>query len=384
MNNKILFGCLILLATFFQKIQAQGLTACTGATPPAATCQQTCLLCNLEGVTGTNSQFLPPGQTQTVCQGAMNLENPRWYGFVAGTADITILIKPTNCQGTNGLEAAVTRECNKDVFCAVGPNNGAGPGGNFTLTMNNLVVGKPYQLVIDGYLGDVCDFTISVPVGSTIPPPLGAVDPIQGLQQVCPNATTTYTVPAVANAVSYTWTAPVGAKINGGSNVAVLPGDVPGNNSVEVTFGNTGGNICVTASNACSPSVTVCLPVSNVPLPQTHLDTIIVCNEFTPYEWEEEPHNVLYGPGTYTLTSSPYASYLGCDSIVKQTIKVLPVNVKTLPLIYLCKDECYTINGLDYCDGGTYQETLSSYQGCDSLVNFTLYKIQVQAVAQQP
>ncbi|MBK8557484.1 MAG: hypothetical protein IPL65_17805 [Lewinellaceae bacterium] len=384
MNNKFLLSCLLMLAAFGQQLQAQGLFACTGAQPPASTCAQTCLVCNLNGITGINNLPLPPNTPNTLCQGGLTLQNPRWYGFVAGSANITINIQPSNCTGNNGLEAAVLRECNKDVVCAPGPNNGAGPNGNFALTMTNLIVGKPYQLVIDGYLGDVCNYTITVPVGSTIPPPLGTVDSIVGLQQVCPNATTTYTVPPVDNAVSYTWTAPIGSKINGGSNSLVLPGDVPGNNSVEVTFGNVGGFVCVTASNACSPSVTTCLQISNTPLTATILDPLVICNEETPWEWPEEPHNGLFGPGTYNLTSSPYQSYLGCDSIVKQTVKILPANVKTLPLVYLCKDECFVINGLDYCESGSYQETLTSYQGCDSLVNFTLYKIPVNAVAAQP
>ena len=140
----------------------------------------------------------------------------------------------------------------------------------------------------------------------------------------------------------------------------------------------------MSASNACDLPVEFCLPVSNLPLPSTQLPDEVICYNFTPYEWPEEPNTILAAPGLYNLTSSPYVSYLGCDSTVKQKIRILPLNQVNLPLRYLCKNECYTINGLEYCETGSYQEYLTTDQGCDSVVNFSLFKIISKAVVVPP
>lgn len=381
-KNKFVLICVLLFVAFGVRLQAQGLFACPGLNNATSTCATSCINCNLDGITGINNVNLPPGAPNSLCHDQIILENPRWYGFIAGSTNLTLAVFPTNCQTGQGLEAAIQEDCSATPVCVAGPNplNGFG---SFFVSANNLVVGRPYQLVIDGFNGDVCNFSFLVIAGSTVPPPMGAVDPIQGQSQVCPNATTTYTIPPVSNALSYTWTSPAGSSINGGGNTKTLPA-TGNNNSVEIHFGNSGGNVCVTASNACSTPVTVCMPVSNVPIPTTVLDNQVICNELLPYEWPEEPHNILAAPGTYTLTSTPYQSYLGCDSMVRQTLKVLPANVVNLPLKYICKDECFEINGIEYCETGTYQEHLVSYTGCDSLVNFSLFKIPVKAVIQKP
>lgn len=381
-KNKFVLTCVLLFVAMGMHLQAQGLFACPGLSNASSTCATSCINCNLDGLTGINNIPLPPGAPGTLCHDQIILDNPRWYGFIAGSSNLTIAVFPTNCQTNQGLEAAIVEDCNAIPLCLPGPNPLTGFGA-FPVSVSGLTVGHPYQLVIDGFNGDVCNFAFQVLAGSTVPPPMGTVDPIQGQTQVCPNATTTYTVPPVDNAVSYTWTAPTGASINGGGNTTTLPA-TGNNNSVEVHFGNSGGNICVTASNACSPPVTVCLPVSDVPIPVTILPEAVICNELLPYEWPEEPHNIVAAPGTYTFTSTAYQSYLGCDSVVRQTLKVLPRNIVNLPLKYLCKDECFEINGAIYCETGSYQEHLVSYQDCDSLVNFSLYKIQVKAVIQKP
>lgn len=72
---------------------------------------------------------------------------------------------------------------------------------------------------------------------------------INGPATVCPNATLiSYNINAIANAASYLWTAPAGASIASGN----------GTPSIQASFGNSGGNICVTASNGCGSSTANC------------------------------------------------------------------------------------------------------------------------------
>jgi hypothetical protein len=378
MNRIVLPFLLFFCTTVGTQLQAQSLLACPTVGTPSSSCKFSCINCDLDAVTGINNVPQPANFPNSLCLGAFTLNNPAWYGFIAGSTDLTLGISPTNCQTGQGLEFALISNCETPISCSPGPNQFALPG-QYQFSANNLIIGQPYQLVIDGFNGDVCNFSIATLSGSAAAPPLGTLSPIQGPSQVCPNATVTYSIPPVANAISYTWSSPAGASINGGPNSGFFPAN--GNNTVEVTFGNVGGNICVTASNACGTPLSTCKPVSNIPLPVTQLLPETVCYDQVPYEWPEEPHTILGAPGTYTLTSTPYLSYLGCDSIVKQTIKVLPLNQVNLPVKYLCRNECFSINGFDYCESGSFQEFLVSEQGCDSIVNFTIIQVPVDAVA---
>jgi hypothetical protein len=346
--------------------------------PPNGTtkCSASCIYCNLDGVADMNNATLPAPQA-TFC---MQLENPRWYGFIAGSNAIAFQLKITTTTNGNGLEAMIMSDCNTLIACQPGvAGNGINP---VTIYAFGLTIGKAYQLCVDGMTGDVCKYTITVPLGTTIPPPIGAIGAIQGLGQVCPNATVTYTIPPVANAISYLWTAPAGSSINGGANTISLPAST--GTSIDVQFGTLGGTICCIASNACSAPVSVCKTITNTPLSIVDLPMETICYEGVPYVWPEQPNNVLAAPGTYTLISTPYASYLGCDSIVRQKVRILPFKIKNLAPIFLCPGQCYNINGNSYCQSGSYSETLSTADGCDSLVNFNIHVVPVHAVIQTP
>jgi hypothetical protein len=72
---------------------------------------------------------------------------------------------------------------------------------------------------------------------------------ISGNTTVCENATAeTYSISAVDDATSYTWTVPSGASI--------VSGQV--DTEITVDFGTSSGDICVTADNACGASTQTC------------------------------------------------------------------------------------------------------------------------------
>ncbi|MCC6459820.1 MAG: T9SS type A sorting domain-containing protein [Saprospiraceae bacterium] len=344
--------------------------------------------CDLNGLEDVTTAPVTPVLTIDNCTFGtppITLENPRWYAFVAGTSDIQFDIKATQCTGTNGLEAAVVSGCQlpyKAITCA--PLNGTGPFGTSSLFALGLTVGQVYYLVVDGINADVCKFTIQVTTGSTIAPELGNLAPIEGLTDVCPGATVNYTIPPVTYALTYVWTAPAGSKINGGSNVRILPATSDQATNVTVEFGTQGGNLCVTASNVCDTAKTTCIQITNQPLPIVDLPDLTICFEELPFVWEEQPNNFISTAGTYTFTSTPYESYLGCDSLVRQKITALPRKFKNLPLTYLCEPECLKVGDYEFCETGTYQESLTAENGCDSTVNFTIINIPVRAGIKTP
>lgn len=387
---------LTLLLTNPLKLAAQVPPTCTLSQQSggASACSQACVWCDIDGheditsIPGPLTPNLPPGPisidqcTFSLSGPPIVLERPRWYAFVAGSTDVGFNIKNNGClQGTD-LEAAILSSCTQPytaISCeALSANNGN------SIYATGLIIGRVYYLVVDGVNDAVCRFVITVVNGSVTPPPLGKLDSIQGLKIVCPNATTTYSVPIVTNAISYTWTSPPGSKINGGTNLAVLSGGQGLASSVQIEFGTLGGFICLTVTNGCDTPKTTCIQVINQPLAINLLPDITVCYEELPFVWEEQPNNFISAPGTYTFTSVPYESYLGCDSIVRQKIRALPRKLKTLPLQRLCKDECFEINGYEYCTTGTFQELLTSDDGCDSLVTFSILKVPAQAGVEKP
>ncbi|TNE51118.1 MAG: hypothetical protein EP344_16640 [Bacteroidetes bacterium] len=342
--------------------------------PGAESCQQACVYCDFDGYTGTNNGV--PSGGNTVC-GQITIHNDQWFAFVAGTEFISIDILTSNCQTGDGLQAAFFDDCNEDAITC-NPGVGGGGGMPLNLSYGGFVPGQTYWLMIDGYIADICDYEIDVIAGSVSPPPPGVPTGPQGPTEVCPGAVVEYTIPPVTGAGYYNWNAPAGSQINGGPNTAQFA--APEGTTVTVTFGNLGGQVCVQVGNACFPPQQACTPVVNQPIPPTPLEPIVVCFEDRPFFWEEEPYTVLNAPGTYTLTSSPYTSYLGCDSTVRQTITIKNQIITNIGIKYICEDGCFNINGVDYCQPGTYQETFTSYQDCDSLVQFTLLTVPTEAL----
>ncbi len=76
----------------------------------------------------------------------------------------------------------------------------------------------------------------------------------------------------------------------------------------------------------------------------------------------------LSEPGTYQATLT---SHQGCDSLVELSLAVLPVLHTSLEAS-ICEGEVYEFNGMLLDQAGTYQATLTSHQGCDSLVELSL------------
>ncbi|MEO6757905.1 MAG: hypothetical protein ABIO24_00520, partial [Saprospiraceae bacterium] len=193
----------------------------------------------------------------------------------------------------------------------------------------------------------------------------GPVGSISGPSTVCPGATASYSVPNVSNAGFYTWTVPPGATVDGQPSGTTF--DAPGGHLVEVTFGATGGPVCVKVANSCAEGGMVCKNVQVVPLPPTTLPKVTVCNEDLPYvlPWGA----AVNVSGTFTNT---YTSYLGCDSVVNQQVAVKPPIITDLAPKVICQGTCVQVCGENFCTSGPVAKTCPSFQGCDSLIRFQL------------
>jgi gliding motility-associated-like protein len=316
---------------------------------PGDNCAQAPVLCqNIDGYCTTinnNNQV----QTFPGCPGNV-LNNDEWFAFFAGTPTITLQITPTNCQGPPGqmgLQAALYDGCQGNAL-ATQCNCTSAP---FLLSSNSFVVGQIYWVVIDGCAGDVCDYTVNVLAGSTVPTPPAMPGPIEGVTEVCPGSILPYSLNPVMGATQYDWTiVPAIGSVSSNDNMATVNWTLPGT-----------AQLCVTVSNPCiSNPVPSCITVNSVPIPPTDEEADLCLGKSTICAGQ-----IFFTPGVFPVTLS---SYLGCDSIINCIITPIPPLTTDLGQIDLCGPNTYEICNNFINQSGIYSYDCQSYQGCDSTV----------------
>ncbi|MCC6461950.1 MAG: gliding motility-associated C-terminal domain-containing protein [Saprospiraceae bacterium] len=224
-------------------LYAQLPVACTGGNP-AVLCDQACIFCNFDGYVGS-TQGYPSGPATDFCG---TVENAQWIGFIAGLAEATFTVYPTDCNTGDGVQIALYEDCTKPPLAC---DKGMEKGGMTPVSIKAaLTPGRNYFLLIDGYAGDQCDFSVEVsPKEAVYEPPLGMVQNIQGKIEGCPGATFTYAIPPVAGAGAYIWDGPPGTLVDSMPVPATILGSA--GTSVQITLGTQSGNLCVQAANSC-------------------------------------------------------------------------------------------------------------------------------------
>lgn len=336
----------------------------TSDTPAADNCDDACVICNFTGYTGTTAGYTPdpaPGFCGVV-------ENNQWIGFVAGAPGAIFKIAATNCTNGDGLQAAVYQNCSEPPLVCAGGNAG---GAADTLVLTALLEpNQQYFLMIDGYAGDACDFSVAIgPPMAGLPPSMGVTGPITGLATLCPGATVTYSVAPVVGAAGYTWQVPVGWLVNGVPETYTGVG--VGSNQVTVTANANSGQIFVTPFNACKAGTTSVKNLVSQPIPPTMLPTVTICAEDAPYvlPWGD----VCTTTAMHCVTLS---SYLGCDSVVCQQVIVRnPIVFFKAPQA-ICAGDSVVVCGEAFKTAGTFSKICTSYTGCDSTVNFILFLME--------
>ncbi|MEA3447506.1 MAG: FISUMP domain-containing protein [Bacteroidota bacterium] len=217
-------------------------------------------------------------------------------------------------------------------------------------------------------------------INNTAPDAPGA---ITGNTAVCEEATSeTYSISAVAGATSYTWTVPAGASITSGA----------GTTSINVDFGLSSGDVCVTASNACGESVPACKTVlmSNVSvdLPEEmnvcHGQNVTLTaagiNGIPPYQYEWSDNlstttaELTVNPTEDTTYTVIVTDSVGCTAENSVDLLVHPAISAEIEsdADTICEGECFAV--IAHASGGTppYSYTWMP-EGYDSTLNFCPY-----------
>jgi hypothetical protein len=203
---------------------------------------------------GTNSgypfgQVDPWGETNVPANEGVSvfdvsIENNSWVSFVASGTKVTLTVTIGECYKSpaGGIQM--------QIFSTSGACSGFVPASpfyesatSFTVSANNLTAGTTYLLMIDGFAGDVCNYSINAGSGVQFPAITVSASP------VCLGNSTTLTAPS--GATSYSWT------YNGATTQAVTV-TPPTNATYTCVVGGTCGykktlTANVTVSSACAP-----------------------------------------------------------------------------------------------------------------------------------
>lgn len=117
----------------------------------------------------------------------------------------------------------------------------------------------------------------------------------------------------------------------------------------------------MTSTNGCDSTLTV--NVSMLPVDSIQTTQSICDGETLMFNGQ-----ALTTAGTYTET---FTSVWGCDSVVELTLNVLPLDSSTISQT-ICEGSSFTHNGNVYSLPGVYHDTLTSANGCDSIVKIDL------------
>ncbi len=372
--------CFIFIWGFVLSISDRAYAQCNtdycppGYPIPAVSAPAACILCSLgqldnyTNVTGPLNAITIPAP---FCSG---VQNNQWFAFEAPQPTVEFFFEVNNCFIDFGLQVEIYSTVNcTDDFVSVSNCWNPGTTANGTVTAENLIPGEVYYLMIDGYDGDVCQYTITVVDppggggnGGILPPP----GPINGDVLACtPGATYTYEVPILPEADEYIWTITP-------PNSGIITSD-PTQNIISINWIAAGvATLCVQASNTCNTSPTTCVSVTVEPVLPTSEEHYLCIGESVTCAGQ-----TYYSPGFYQVT---LPSYLGCDSVVNCIINpLLPVSTD-LGKVTICAPDEYQICNSIFDQSGSYNETCVSYLGCDSIVSVDLFILEPVAVIQPP
>lgn len=147
--------------------------ACGTNTPAEDFCGSAPQICDLNGYCGNTSGWYTPDNVGigTIGSGVFcsNIQNNSWLSFVASATTATLTITSSNCAlpGT-GIQAAILTSTNCSSFtrassgACISQSTGSGTS---TLTATGLTIGQKYYVMIDGFDGNACDYTVSANTG---------------------------------------------------------------------------------------------------------------------------------------------------------------------------------------------------------------------------
>ena len=325
-------------------------------------CNEACIICSIDGFTGRHESDVvgeaPPGFAGECTFVAHNMQ---WISFIAGSVDLEVRLFVSNCQQGLGLEFGLYKGENCENLtrisnCFGGAAGIIGPGRSGVIkNIEPLEIGQYYFIVMDGALGDNCDWTFTVLSGSTELAPLNNTAAIQGPREVCPGVIHEYLTTTAVGATIYDWT------LNGQSIGS------QDSNVISLEFPQVGYyNLCVTAKNVCDEGEPFCTQLEAISIPPTE-----IIDEFCADDCYLAEGDSICFSGTYNYN---IVTEMGCDSMIIYELTQLP-QAELFLSVNICAGDSLYIGESPFTSTGVYQENLIDENFCDSIVNLDLFVI---------
>ena len=142
---------------------------CGSSTPASDVCVTAPPVCDLDGYCGNTSGTYTDaswGALDTAFCGS--IENNSFLSFQAASTSISMNVDVGNCTNGSGIQFMIftTTACGSGAVNDLGCFFNMAPGLN-ALTFTGLTPGQNYYLMIDGFAGAVCDYSVSVTSGGS-------------------------------------------------------------------------------------------------------------------------------------------------------------------------------------------------------------------------
>lgn len=204
------------------------------SSPDNDACQNAQWICDLNGYGGiTSSAYTidqPGNMTGTGQNGIANsnpsapfgqnytgnspnspvqIDNNSWLAFTASSTSAQLFVQVHSCQNNNGMQMQIFQGTNCNSFVAV--SNMLETSNSQTITATGLTPGQTYYIMVDGFAGDICSYTISATSGVQV------VEAIPQDYYICAGNSTSITanVSGSTSGLTYSWTStPAGSYPN--------------------------------------------------------------------------------------------------------------------------------------------------------------------------
>ncbi len=239
---------------------------------------------------------IPGGGPAGFCGPNTSIQNPQYFDVIPTASEIEIHIHVDNCESGSSLQSALINDCPWDVSNVIACNAGTPPGGTMVLIATGLTPGEPLWLLIDGFSGAFCNYTItftenifSPGLGEELETAFASPSSVcQGFNELVLTAD-----PPIALAHGYYWV----LEWSGDTVTSTLPTTV-----IDIPSDLDPGTyeICVRAFSGCDTTdMDLCFDVEVYEIPPEERDPAIFCPEEFPFNWHS---TVIGGEGEYMIT----------------------------------------------------------------------------------
>ncbi len=380
---------------------------CNGNPAPADNCVDAPQICDLDAYCGNTTGWFTSDNTDLGTTGTPpgvfcgSIENNSWLKFVPSRTTASFEFNSSNClYAGSGIQAMILSSTDCSNFTAVSNCTSQGTAaGTFTLTTNTpLVPGKPYYIMIDGFGGNLCDYTVRSLNGIQ----LITLSSDAPSNTICDGNTATITAHNALPGTTYSWSPTatiIGSStdsfitVNPTTNTTYVLNAILPNGCSLFTDSLTikvNPNKASTRNDAICPGGSVTVGTSTYTEEGTYYDTLstslgcdsVVTTNLTLKAPTTDSitqsicqgQSVTIGSQTFNITgiySVTLTNSANCDSIVTLDLNVSDSIVVNLNET-ICSGSSYSAGGQTFNSNGSYTVTLQSSAGCDSIIHLDL------------